>query len=501
MLRSEVASVTQRLSNLERQQQQHGPQQQQQQTQHLSRLKQESPVAQYANDPMQEEEDGPRSASSPAAGAEDAYSSPDDTLAGIQGSAALLEAQQQDQQLLNVDEDKEDEPGPHVRPGKPAIPVGHTTLAAFLLKWRSIEKLVRHVLDAEGIKFIDEFPIRQEEKRGLLRVWGRGEGQDNGLFDREGTQDHGTLEVRDDYSDTGASSPAAPSPNDCWGTIGGSPSPAEGRPVPNPVTSLDLNHENVWKYVKSYEDNIQNMHPLIIPRNLKSLVKSFEDQATGRVRGSSTTGGTNHAMFVQAAPPPPQEAGAKRKRSPGPEGVESGPTRRPGFQRSVSNAVVLMVLALGKICLVKDRKIPNVVQVNEPTHASPLVRNGHPASPSQSSPPSYTSHSHSSGLPSPKDSTERVVGRGSRRASLQGATAPISLRSGASAKRNIDVIPGLDYCGYALDIIGSQWAGRSLSHVHFHILAGLYYGQLGRVMDSYAHIKEAGWALHSNMRR
>ncbi len=77
----------------------------------------------------------------------------------------------------------------------------------------------------------------------------------------------------------------------------------------------------------------------------------------------------------------------------------------------------------------------------------------------------------------------------------------MALKAGSPFKRNIDVIPGLDYAGYALDISGSQLAGRSLSHVHFHILAGLYYGQLGRVIDSYAHIKEAGWALHSNMRR
>ncbi len=65
---------------------------------------------------------------------------------------------------------------------------------------------------------------------------------------------------------------------------------------------------------------------------------------------------------------------------------DTGLPRRPGFQRSVSNAVVLMVLALGKICLMKDRKIPHVVQVNDPNHPSPVVRNGHPASPSQSSP-------------------------------------------------------------------------------------------------------------------
>lgn len=66
--------------------------------------------------------------------------------------------------------------------------------------------------------------------------------------------------------------------------------------------------------------------------------------------------------------------------------------------------------------------------------------------------------------------------------------------------RNMDVIPGLDYFAYATDIIGGQLAGTSLRHIHAHILAGLYHGQLGRVMESYAHIKEAGMALQIKMR-
>lgn len=70
----------------------------------------------------------------------------------------------------------------------------------------------------------------------------------------------------------------------------------------------------------------------------------------------------------------------------------------------------------------------------------------------------------------------------------------------ASLKRNLDVIPGLDYFAYATDILGGQLAGTSLRHIHAYILAGLYHGQLGRVMESYAYIKEAGWALQIKMR-
>ena len=58
-------------------------------------------------------------------------------------------------------------------------------------------------------------------------------------------------------------------------------------------------------------------------------------------------------------------------------------------------------------------------------------------------------------------------------------------------KRNIDVIPGLQYLANATDIMGNQMAGTSVWHVYASILAGLYYGQLSRVMDSYWYIHDA----------
>ncbi|KAI7910128.1 hypothetical protein M9X92_011278 [Pyricularia oryzae] len=58
-------------------------------------------------------------------------------------------------------------------------------------------------------------------------------------------------------------------------------------------------------------------------------------------------------------------------------------------------------------------------------------------------------------------------------------------------KRNIDVIPGLQYLANATDILGNQMGGTSVWHVYASILAGLYHGQLGRVMESYWHIYHA----------
>ncbi|KAL2159086.1 hypothetical protein VTH06DRAFT_2845 [Thermothelomyces fergusii] len=443
---------------------------------------------------LQDDDERPESAESAAPTAEDAGSSSPGDMAGTQAPIGSQEARTI---TRSMEEEKEVEPGPAVPPGSPSIPVNHTTLAAFLLKWRPISVLVRDILEAENIKYVDEFPIRQEEKRGLLRVWGRGEGLESSLrvdkVDRESLRDAGVVEVTDDVSEIGA-----PSPGDCWGGIGSSPAPIDGKPVIS-LPTPDFSEALVWKYVKSFQDNIQNMHPLIIPRELNAMVKLFLDTVQQTI--GKQPRGTVIAKFA-TAPSSQPETGSKRKRSsPGPEGPEpslaSPKSYRPVFQRSINNALVLLVLALGKICLHKD-KIPDVVPVSEPpAHGSPMARNGYPASPIQGSSPSQASHSHSSaGLPSPKDSTERPGL--SRRSSFQGGGA--SIKGGTSPKRNMDVIPGLDYFAYATDILGGQLAGTSLRHIHAFLLAGLYQGQLGRVLESYAYIKEAGFALQMKLR-
>lgn len=471
MLRNEFGAFNQRISKLEH------------------AVKRVAPSADLQPEPMQEDEDRPGSADSAAPVAEEGYtSSPGDTVAGTQAPIDSVEART----ITRIMEDEvEVEPGPFVRPGVPSIPPNHTTLAAFLLKWRPIERLVRPYLEAENVKYVDEFPIRQEERRGLLRVWGRGEGLDSSRGDREAIRDLGVMEIRDDYSDTGA-----PSPADCWGGIGSSPGPVDGKPVIG-VQAPDFTEPTVWKYVKSFQDNIQNMHPLIIPVELNAMVKLFLDSVQQSMNRQSR--GAGIAKFVSTTQ---SEAGSKRKRSPAPDGAESPSVppkqSKPIFQRSINNAVVLLVLALGKVCLHKD-KIPDVVPVSDVSHGSPLARNGYPASPVQGSPPSHSSHSSHSqlaGLPSPKEAGERPGL--SRRSSFQGPGS--SAKAGTSLKRNLDVIPGLDYFAYATDIMGGQLAGTSLRHVYAYILAGLYHGQLGRVLESYAYIKEAGWALQIKMR-
>jgi hypothetical protein len=446
-------------------------------------------------EPLHDDDERPESAESAAPTAEAAASlSPRDTA----GALVSIDSVQARTITRDMEEEKEVEPGPVVRPGAPSIPHNHTTLAAYLLKWPSISILVGAMLESENVKYVDEFPISQEQKRGLLRIWGRGEGIESSLrvdkADKEALRDAGIMEmVLDDVSDTGA-----PSPADCWGGIGGSPGPIDGKPVVA-LQTPDFGEAVVWKYVKSFQDNIQNMHTLVFPQHLNAMVRVFLDTVQQSISSRQSRGGGGIAKFV-STPSSQSETGFKRKRSPAPDGAESPSaspkSSKPAFQRSINNALVLLVLALGKICLHKDR-IPDVVPVSEPPpHSSPLARNGYPASPIQASSPSHASHSHSAGLSSPKDGVERPGP--SRRSSFQGGGG--SLKGGTSLKRNLDVIPGLDYFAYATDILGGQLAGTSMRHIHSFLLAGLYQGQLGRVLESYSYIKEAAFALQVKMR-
>lgn len=67
------------------------------------------------------------------------------------------------------------------------------------------------------------------------------------------------------------------------------------------------------------------------------------------------------------------------------------------------------------------------------------------------------------------------------------------------ATRNLDVTPGIEYFETATDILDSQLAGTTLRHVYANILAALYHGQLGRVLESYVYIRQASYVLQTKL--
>lgn len=389
-----------------------------------------------------------------------------------------------------AEEEVEKEPGPHVSPGQPSIPTNHTTGAGYLISWGCINDMLCEAVGKENlIKYPAEFPIRHEELRGTLRAYGRGEAsRESVLRDRDSRALHGTAEFPDDvYLDINS-----PTPGDSSGYIGGfSPGSVSDYATSSPRSTLlnqsgipDFSEKKVMEYVQSFETHILNMHPIILPKDLRTMVQNFLNSIP---KLSKQFNPAPTASFVPQSPQSAalEMAGSKRKRSPGAEGPDTPQHRLGRPTRTINNAVVLTILALGKICLHKDN-VPDVVHEDERT------RNGYPGSPHTSSPEAYTpSASYSSAMVSPKTAERPGF---SRRPSLQGT------KGGSQPPRNYDVIPGLEYFAIATDIIGNQLGGNTLNHVYASIFAGLYHGQLGRVIESHAYIAHGCTVLMNILR-
>ncbi|KAG8664438.1 uncharacterized protein FPOAC1_013776 [Fusarium poae] len=384
---------------------------------------------------------------------------------------------------MMAEDEMEVEPGPPVPPGEPAIPINHTTLAGLLLEWPSIRELTKHHVEREGVRFISEYPTSQEQNRGVLMVYGQGEDAHPSRQVREPT-DHGHLDMADDSSDTASPSPAAD-----WGQLGGLSPPdqveykggvlVDGNP--------DFSEPKVWAYVESFKKNILNMHPIIEPKILDSWVRHFLDNLPASQPRPAKPQTSKPTFDVGGGSQTEEVAGSKRKRPPGPDGSEPPPpapsrTGRP--DRSIHTALVLTVLALGSVCLHRDN-VPDAV-----------LRNGAIPPPSDRRPRrrcSSQSHS-SSGLPSPKEEGDTKL---DDRPLFRGVGAS---GAGSSPTRNYEVIPGLEYFAYATDILGNHTGAYNMKNVYANIFAGLYHGQLGRPMESFAFIHTASHKLQAIMR-
>jgi hypothetical protein len=370
----------------------------------------------------------------------------------------------------------EEETGGQIPLNEPTIPVGHTTGAVQLLKWPSIAALVGEKLSSDKIKL--EYPYLKEMKH-KIRVYGRGP---------DPTQAQSPEAIGDDYSDQSPS----PAPDNSYGQLG-SGTPASNAP---PITrndkdcagglrrdgTLDLEAATVDRLITSYLDHIHIMHPILDPQRIrrlsKQVIKNLPPDTTPKTK--------------LPGPPGFMADSAARRQKQSPQSDVTDPITstqlKPGRpQRSTSTALLLIVLALGKICEYTG-KIPNVLpEKNElSTSDSPSVRNGH-LSPIQASP---TISSNSSGLPSPHEGDRHRPG--ARRASVD---APLSKLSNHA--RNWDVIPGLAYVAHATDIVGNDVGEPTLESVQVNILTGLYFGQLARPVRSQGYIALASSALQS----
>ncbi|KAM3482439.1 hypothetical protein MY8738_003975 [Beauveria namnaoensis] len=398
-----------------------------------------------------------------------------------------------DQTILPEDE-VETEPGPPPPVGEPAIPLHHTTLAGLLLNWPSIREMTKHHVEREGVGYVGEYPISQEQNRGLLILYGRGEDNRMSRKQREREHDQQSVDTPDDSSDS--PSPSTVTEAADWGNLGGL-SPYDHvdyrSGVLGPDGLPDFSEGTVLRYVESFKENILNMHPIVQPQILDQWVRQFLDSFPLPSNKLSTKASTAWAVSSSMEPP-----GSKRKRtSPAPPdnmdtSSAASPTQRMSRpSRTIHTALILAVLALGKVCLHRDY-VPDALHVGDPMPHGRFHLNGIPQSP-KGSPPGDASQSQPSSSASPRDQ-DRPYQHG-RRSSLAGNTRPGLL------KKNYENIPGLEYFAFATDILGNHIGSyNNMKNVYADIFAGLYQGQLGRPLESFSFINMASHKLQVIMR-
>lgn len=370
-------------------------------------------------------------------------------------------------------------------PSDVPVTIEHTTAAHRLLRWPSVKAL----LSKAKSTLSEDYVMALEEKKGVLRVYGRGEGQDSGDGGHPSSPSASSTSGRSDEVHE-ARSPASSS-DALWGSglsdikarseIGGLR--ADGTLIIDPTT--------LHRLQKSYLDNIHILHPFLNKNTLNTMFENFSATYNGdkyRQRFSSVSATpTNFDGRVESFNA--MQSRGKRKHSdvqiqyaPELSPAPIQPSTPPPLQKSISTAIILLVLALGKICE-HDAALPGPVTDN--SREIPFRRLSH-----SPMPPSSEPHSPHSIRQSPISSTQSAC-NASLASPLMSSFSPPSKRASEDplpGQRNIEVIPGLAYYAKATDILGNCHGGNDLAHVQAHLLAGLYAGQLARAFESWSWI-------------
>jgi hypothetical protein len=312
------------------------------------------------------------------------------------------------------------------------LPSKHTTQAHRLLdSWPGMAVFFEGVTDNQN------YPMEHEIKRGSLRTYGYGEGSS----EEEAQLYLGSVESPSSASNSEeTTSPLPETPS---------------------VTSVQLREvkarfdpETVRELFDVYCKVIYPMHPFVDKGRLAKLTKRFiremnPSRHRDGLREIDSPGHKLKRKRESSVSPKPDRERPDFHSHPSDYGSQVESTydmrepKRP--ERNISNAIVLLVLALGEICKCTTPIPGPVPEPNKPRN--------------------------------PKDAKMEFDPNPSPQPSAPG--------------RNMEVIPGLAYFAYATDILGPMVGGNEVLHAQAFLLAGLYMGQLGRVMESHAWIHNA----------
>lgn len=380
------------------------------------------------------------------------------------------------------------------------IAVEHNTAAQKLFRWPSIKRLLEKSRLKESERdenFVMDFELR----KGPMRLYGRGQGQESDQSFRLGANAASpAASTSSGPSDEGAS--PASSADSFWG-YGINPYLGDVRTDSNAGglnsnNTLRLDGKTIDSLLHSYILHIHIMHPFLDEGNLTRIMDNFKRRygLAGPTAGNVNIDALRDPNAVFARP-------VKRKASDGqffvndstPVSTTQSSTSTPLLERSPNTAMVLLILALGKICDHRE-PLPGPVPVNPADRSTYPARSSSPQSglfgqsPSDSSSirHSPTSSSHSMVNPSAPSPTIGLLRQNHRSPRSSVGELPPQVR-------NLDVIPGLAYYAQATDILGNLTGSTSLIHVQCCILAGLYSGQLANSIESLGWIQNAARTL------
>lgn len=340
--------------------------------------------------------------------------------------------------------------------------------------------------------------MNYETNKGVLRVYGRGQGRDtkDGSHAYSGVASPANSVVSIPSDDASEARSPASTPEDLWGT-GLTPLSTEPRIVSdvgglNPDGSLKLDSKSIETYLKSYYSNIHKLHPFLDERKLDSMFEQFKRRHNpGLDQNAFRPSFTVSNDFPSGTYRVPKRKHSGEQHSIG--GPDAGPVSnianaRVPVDRSPSTAIVLLVMALGRIC--EERRplpapVPETARENSsapPRAYSPLgmQTDSPPSNIVRKSPSSQSQSTAHTSVPSPLS-----MGR------VNVPSPRSSVRDSSSGARNVNRIPGLAYYAKATDILGNINGYNDLAYVQACLVAGLYAGQLANTIESLYWIQAA----------
>ena len=390
------------------------------------------------------------------------------------------------------------------------IYIAHNTAAQKLFRWRSIKQLL---LQSSKLGFSDRaegYVMDYEINKGVIRIYGKGRQLRDSTVgspmsaNAASPASSNASGIGDETST--ASSPASSPAESVWGTafVANTTETRSTSDVGglNPDNTLKLETRTISRLLTSYMDNVHILHPFLDQRELNRMVEHLKRRHNPQDTNPSKAGYTvpvNANLGSVRDPHAMLNRTQKRKHSDGQFYSALGESNLTSnsmgtktlLEKSPETALILLVMALGKICEYRP-PLPGPVPDNLREASNHVV---HPYSPSggqmDSPPPPYSQPMRHSPSASSHSTASTSAPSPMSAGRLAGSSPRSSVGELPSGARNVDVIPGLAYYAQATDILGNLTGFQELIYAQCCLLAGLYAGQLANTLESLTWIQTA----------